>query len=120
MGMTKEQLKDRIKEKDVVVLNVLPGSDFEKLHIKGSHSEPFIQDYGAFVQGVEKRYGKGRSFITYCADISSAAAANAAKILRDHGFKAEDYSGGIADWNNAGWPTEGTQAKAEQFFANKK
>jgi rhodanese-related sulfurtransferase len=111
MGITKEELRERISEKGVVVLNVLSVADFDKLHIRGSRSEPQEQDYGAFVQGIEKRYGKQRFFITYGTDVICATGPNAAKILRDHGFKAEGYLGGMEDWNKAGWPTEGTGAK---------
>ncbi len=109
--MTKEQLKGKMKEKGIVVLNVLSESDFEKLHIRGSRSQPLNQDHGAFAHEVERQYGKGRSFVTYCADFTCAAGANAARILREHGFTAENYPGGIEEWHRAGWPTDGTQAE---------
>ena len=108
--MTKEQLKDRMKDKGLVVLNVLSEGNFQKMHIRGSHSQPLEKDPGAFAQEVERRYGKVRSFITYCAGITCAAGPNAAKILRNHGFKAESYPGGLEEWHRAGWPTDGTLA----------
>jgi rhodanese-related sulfurtransferase len=111
MGISKEQLKERLLETGTVVLNVLSAVDFNKTHIKGSLNEPLGQDYGAFAQGVEKRYGKQRHFVTYGAGAVCAAGPNAAKILRDHGFTVEDYEGGLEDWRRAGWPTSGNLAE---------
>jgi rhodanese-related sulfurtransferase len=115
MAVTKEELREKMGEKGVVVLNVLSAGDFDKLHIRGSRNEPLGQDYGVFVRGVEKRHGKKSFFITYGADVVCATGPNAAKILRDHGFKAEEYLGGMEDWNKAGWPTDGTQAKTARL-----
>ncbi len=36
------------------------------------------------------------------------AALNAAKILLDKGLKADNYSGGLQEWLQAGLPTVGT------------
>ncbi len=112
MGMSKEAVKDKMKDAKVVVLNVLPESDYSKLHIKGSDNIPMGLKDDDFVQAVEKKYGKDKFFITYCAGLSCNAGPNAAKALQRKGFKANDFKGGIAEWSNAGYPTEGTEAKA--------
>ncbi len=36
MSLTKEEVFEKMKEEGVVVLNVLPEPDFQKLHIQGS------------------------------------------------------------------------------------
>ncbi len=109
MPLTKEALLEKMKKTNGVVLNVLPEAEFQKLHILGSHSLPLLQDYGTFAQEAERLFGKNRLLITYSNDFTCAAGANAAKILRDHDFNAENYPGGIAEWNGAGLPVEGTQ-----------
>ncbi len=110
MPYTKEALLEKMEKANVVVLNVLPEGEFQKLHIRGSRNLPLTQDYGAFAKEVERLYGKKRLIITYCTDFTSASSANAAKILREKGFEAENYSGGIEEWHQAGYPTEGTKA----------
>jgi rhodanese-related sulfurtransferase len=110
MPMNKEAVRNEMKEKNVVVLNVLPGKDYANLHIAGSENIPLGLNPNDFVQAVEKRYGKDKFFITYCAGLICQAGPNAAKALTDKGFKADDYPGGMQDWSEAGFPMEGTQA----------
>lgn len=110
MPFTKEEVLNKIKEKDVIILNVLPREDFEKLHITGSRSLPLTLDYAAFLQEVEKDYGKASFFITYGNHWTSADGASAAQAMRTGGFKVENYPGGIREWFDAGLPTQGTEA----------
>ena len=111
MSMTKEAVRDKMKESNVVVLNVLPENDYAKLHIKGSENLPLGLNTDDFTQAVEKKYGKDKFFITYCAGISCNAGPNAAKALQKKGLKANDYPGGIQEWSQAGFETEGSEAK---------
>jgi rhodanese-related sulfurtransferase len=111
MALTKEEVLQKIKEGGVVVLNVLPEAEFQKLHIQGSQSLPLTLDYGAFIQEIERKYGKQKLFITYGDRLSRMDGASAAQAMRVHGFTAENYPGGIQEWFEAGLPTEGTQAK---------
>lgn len=112
MSMTKEAVRDKMKDANVVVLNVLPESDHLKLHISGSENLPLGLNAGDFVESVEKRFGKDKFFITYCAGTACKSGPDAAKALQKMGFKANDYAGGIEDWSQAGFPTTGTEAKA--------
>jgi rhodanese-related sulfurtransferase len=111
MSMTKEAVRDKMKDFNVMVLNVLPESDYAKLHIKGSENLPLGQNTGDFAEAVEKHYGRDKFFITYCAGATCQAGPNAAKALKEKGFKANDYPGGMKEWSEAGFPTEGLEAK---------
>ena len=111
MALTKEQVREKMKEKDTVVLNVLSGADYEKLHIKGSHNLPLGMDPTGFVKTVKTRFGQDKFFITHCANYDCPAGPNAAKLLKANGFKAEDYPGGIQEWSEAGFATEGSEVK---------
>ncbi len=111
MALTKEMVRKKMKEKNVVVLNVLSEVDYQKLHIKGSHNLPLNHDLPGFVEKTGMKYGRDKFIITHCTNYLCAAGPNAAKALKDAGFKAEDYPGGIEEWFEAGFPTEGTQAK---------
>jgi rhodanese-related sulfurtransferase len=109
MAITKEELKNKMREKGLVVLNVEPESDFLKRHIEGSHNITWGQDHGAFAQAAEKAYGKQRAFVLYGSDVTSAAGSNAAKYLQGLGFNAMDFPGGMKDWLEGGFPIQGTQ-----------
>jgi rhodanese-related sulfurtransferase len=117
MPMSKEAVRDKMKEKDVMVLDVLPESDYRKLHIVGSESLPLGLNSNDFVESVEKKYGKDKFFITYCAGLTCQAGPQAAMALQKKGFKANDYPGGIQEWSESGLPVEGTEAKNEAVAA---
>ncbi len=110
MALTKEVVLDEIKDSHGVVLNILPEEAFHKLHIRGSRSVPMTPDQNAFAQTVERRFGKERFLIIYGSDISSRTAVDAFEILRKKGFRTEIYLGGMKEWAEAGFPTEGTEA----------
>jgi rhodanese-related sulfurtransferase len=119
MPISKEALKDKMKDQNTVVLNVLPEADYAKMHIKGSESFPLGQKADEFAKAVEAKYGKGKFFVTYCAGATCMAGPNAAKTLKEKGFKAEEFVGGMEEWNSAGYPTEGTEAKPPAVVAAK-
>jgi rhodanese-related sulfurtransferase len=111
MLMMKEDVQELMTDTKVVVLNVLPENDYAKLHIKGSENLPLGTNPDDFVKAVEKRYGNDKFFITYCAGLTCTAGSQAAKALRQKGFKANEYPGGIQDWSQAGFPTGGSEAQ---------
>ncbi len=110
MTMSKEAVKDKMKDANVVVLNVLSEADFGKVHITGSENLPLGASIDEFAQAVEKKYGKEKFFITYCASLTCDAGPKAAKALQSKGLKANDFAGGVKEWSEAGFPTEGTDA----------
>lgn len=113
MALTKEVVLDKMKGRDVIVLNVLSAADYHKLHIRGSWNLPYAADPVGFAGKVEKLFGKEKFFITHCSGVTCSAGPNAAKALRKEGFKADDYPGGLQDWVDAGFPVEGTLAHSK-------
>ncbi|HJT24396.1 MAG TPA: rhodanese-like domain-containing protein [bacterium] len=111
MALTKEMVREKMKDKNTVVLNVLPRGDYDKMHIKGSHSLPWDKDPARLATVVEGRYGRDKFFITHCSGYSCQLGPDAAKALKAAGFKADDYPGGIQEWSEAGFPIEGSQVK---------
>lgn len=118
MSMSKEAVREKMKDENTIVLDIFPDDDFKKLHIMGSDSFVFGQNVRTFVLAVEKKYGKGKFFIVYCANrADSLSSHNAAVVLKEQGFKAEDYPGGTQEWSEAGFPIEGTEADIRAAFA---
>ena len=113
MPMTKQTVLAKMKNKNMVVLNVLPEGEFEMRRITGSENIPFGTSVDEFAHAVEKRFGKDRFIITYCAGPTCKAGPAAALALQKRGFKADVYPGGTQEWADAGYPTEGTGVKAK-------
>ncbi len=113
MKIDKENVIESMKDEKTVVLNILPKSDYKKMHIKGSESHPFADDPVTFTKEVEDKYGKGKSFILYGDHFGLLDSFLAAKALEDRGHKALNYPGGMREWYRAGLPVEGTDAVPE-------
>lgn len=113
MAITKEALLEKMKAKDVVVLDVLPKTDYDLLRIKGSYSLSIVKMRPEdFARKAEEQYGRDRFFITYCSGFPCRHFQEAADALVKQGLKAEGYAGGIQEWAESGFPVEGTQAEA--------
>ncbi len=113
MPLTKEQVLEKKKDPFVVLLNVLPEKDFEKLHIKDSENLPLGQNIRGFAMAALKKYSKQTFFITYGADKESTVALNAAKVLLDKGLRADHFPGGLQEWSQAGLSLGGTDRPRE-------
>jgi rhodanese-related sulfurtransferase len=110
MGISKEGVLEKMKEKGVVVLDVLPRTDYELLRIKGSDSFPIVGTRPEdFARAVEEKYGRDPFFITYCSGFPCRHFQEAADVLVKGGLRAEGYAGGIQEWAESGLPVEGTR-----------
>jgi rhodanese-related sulfurtransferase len=112
MAMSKEVVREMMKEKDVVVLNVLSPDAYKKIHIKNSENLPLADRPETFVRMVKKLYGGQFYFITYGENSICASGPIAARALKDHGFYADYYQGGIEEWVAAGYPIRGKKVTA--------
>jgi len=116
MSISKEAVFEKMKQANVVVLDVMPEGEFQKLHIQGSYNLPLAEDFGAFAREVERQYGKEKFFILYGSNITSYSAIEATEALQKRGFEAEAYLGGMKEWIGVGLPAEGTYASKKAIF----
>ncbi len=114
MPLTKEEVLEKMKDPAVVLVNVLPLEDFDRLHIKDSQSLALGPNVRAFETAAARRFGKQTYLITYGADKNGTLGMNAAKLLMVQGFHADNYPGGLKDWSEAGWPTSRTEQDATE------
>ena len=112
MALDKDEVFKRMRDREVVVLNILPKGDFRKLHIKGSESLPLTEDVDGFCREAAEKFGKDKRFIVYGERLNLLDSYLATRALIDHGLKAENYPGGLLDWHRAGMPVDGTEAPA--------
>lgn len=100
------ELLERLRDGDVVVLDVRPAEEFRAGHIPQAISIPVAE--------LEQRLTElppDREIIAYCRGPYCVFALQAVEILRRHGFRARRAREGLPDWRVAGLPVaaaEGT------------
>jgi rhodanese-related sulfurtransferase len=88
------QLAERMKEGNMVLLDVRTSSEFQSGHIKGAVHIP-VQEINNRV-GELKKYGD-REIVCYCQ--SGSRSLMAAARLKKLGLRVSHLEGGIAEWN---------------------
>jgi rhodanese-related sulfurtransferase len=109
MRVNKEEVLEKIKFGNAVVINVLSKENFNKLHIEGSQNHPLKDDAKVFSKEVEEKYGKDKLFIVYGDHFGHLESFEATEALTAHGLEAFNYAGGVQEWFKAGYPVEGTE-----------
>ncbi len=105
----KEEVLKNLDSEDYVILNVLAHHAYEKIHIKNSKSVPFDK----LEAGDHEEFDKNKRIVTYCASYSCSASKRAAALLMDKGFNVLAYEGGIKEWAESDYPTEGEMTPSE-------
>ncbi len=108
-----DQVFESMKREETVILNVLPQSEFRKLHITGSENLPLGKDPEAFCQEVVEKYGRKKNFIVYGERFGLLDSYMAARALEEKELQVLNYSGGIEEWFRSGLPVDGTQIHPE-------
>mgnify|MGYP006296315011 CR=1 FL=1 len=104
---TAQQVSDMMRsDPSVAVLDVLPPEKYSREHVPGAHNVPFSAE--SFRDRVEQGgSGKGRPVVVYCADEECSLSPKAAQELESAGYEnVIDFTGGMAEWKEAGLPTE--------------
>lgn len=101
--------KDRLKAwvddgRDFILISVLSESDFKEGHIRRSLNVDF--GAGDFIRRVEEiAPNKEKPVVVYC--YAGNTSPRAAEKLVEAGYRQVlDYSGGLDEWEEAGFPLE--------------
>ncbi len=98
--LTKDELRQRLKRKDkVVVLDVRPQEEYEAGHIPGAISIPLNE-----LKRRVKELPKSKQIVAYCRGPLCALAPEAARYLQSKGYKVKRLTEGAPDWEAAGLP----------------
>jgi len=101
--ITKDELKKKLDNEDVKLIEVLDKEAYKKSHIKGAINIP-LKRIGTIAK---QNYSTKDEIVVYCADYDCTASPKAAKKLDNLGFKnVYDYEGGKKEWKEAGLPME--------------
>jgi rhodanese-related sulfurtransferase len=96
-------LLDRMRNDDVVVLDVRPVEEFDAGHIPGARSIP-IADLELRIQELPQ----DREIIAYCRGPYCVFSDEAVVLLHAQGYRARRLEDGLPDWRSAGLPVETT------------
>lgn len=96
-----EELRQKINNQDVVVLDVRPDEEYERGHIHRAISIP-IEELTKRMEELPRQ----TEIIAYCRGPLCVYADEAVALLREQGFKAKRLKEGFPDWATLGFPIE--------------
>ncbi|BBL80753.1 ArsR family transcriptional regulator [Rubrobacter xylanophilus] len=96
-----EELLQKMREGEVLVLDVRPEEEYRAGHIPGARSVP-VERLEAYLAEIPK----DREVVAYCRGPYCVFADEAVALLRSHGYRARRLREGMPDWRAAGMPVE--------------
>jgi rhodanese-related sulfurtransferase/predicted transcriptional regulator len=99
--ITRAQLTRRLRDGDIVVLDVRPAAEYAAGHIPGAVSLP-IDQLGRPLRGVPK----DQDVVAYCRGHYCVYADDAVRTLTRRGYRAARLEDGCPEWARAGLPVE--------------
>ena len=100
-AVTKEELKKRLRNKNVLVLDVRPPEEFDAGHIPGALSIPVAE-----LKRRLRELPKNKEIVAYCRGQYCSFAPEAVRYLTGKGYDAKLLRDGLPDWASAGLPVE--------------
>lgn len=101
-ALSPEELEERLKRDDVLVLDVRPEEEYEAGHIPGARSIPIDQ----LAEHLEE-LPDDRDIVAYCRGPYCVYSDDAVRELREKGREAFRLTEGLPDWLVEGRPVEG-------------
>jgi len=99
--VTRDELAERLRAGDVVVLDVRPEPEFHAGHITGAVSMP-VGQLARRLRGMPK----DRQVVAYCRGPYCVFADDAVRALRRRGYRAARLEDGYPEWAHAGHPIQ--------------
>ncbi len=96
-----DELRRRIEQEDVVLLDVRPKSEYATAHIRGALNMPLDE-----LKHKLHQLARDRDIVAYCRGPYCVMSAEAVKLLREAGFRAFRLEQGVYEWKAAGLPVE--------------
>ena len=97
--VTRDQLRKRLRDGDVVVLDVRPEAEYRAGHIRGARSVP-VRDLTARLGEIEE----GTEVVAYCRGPYCVYADEAVRMLTRAGYTAARLEDGFPEWAGGNLP----------------
>jgi rhodanese-related sulfurtransferase len=94
-----DELLERVRSRDVVVLDTRPAAEYLAGHIAGAISVPVDELHQRL-----KKLTRGKEYVAYCRGPYCVYADRAVEILRANGRRARRLVEGYPEWRSAGLP----------------
>lgn len=98
-AVTAAELKRRLRDGDVLVLDVRPRPEYEAGHIAGARSVP-VEELGRRLRDIPR----DEEIVAYCRGPYCVFADEAVAALRAKGYRAKRLTEGFPDWKTRGFP----------------
>ncbi len=101
-----EEILRKVRDDDIVLLDLRPTAEFEAGHLPEARSLPFDE--------LERRLDEvpdDRELVAYCRGPYCVAAIRGVERLHEEGFDVRRMPGGVAEWRAEGLPLETTQSR---------
>ena len=105
--ITRDELSAAINNGEVTVIDALPASYFEQMHLPGALNlvETDVDRLASTLLP-----DKNASIVTYCSNAACNNSQAVANLLTRAGYtNVRKYADGIQDWTEAGFSVEGTE-----------
>ena len=99
--LSASELRERLEQGRVVVLDVRPAAEYRAGHIEGAVSAP-LEELESLAATLPKR----RELVAYCRGPYCVYADDAVRLLRARGLRARRLDVGFPEWRRAGLPVE--------------
>jgi rhodanese-related sulfurtransferase len=99
--LSASELRDRLEQGKVVVLDVRPEVEYRAGHISGAVSVPLER-----LESIAPALPKRREIVAYCRGPYCVYADDAVRLLRARGLRARRLDVGFPEWRRAGLPVE--------------
>lgn len=99
--ISREELARRVRDGDVVVVDVRPEAEFRAGHVAGAVSLP-LAEIGRRLRDLPQ----DQQVVAYCRGPYCVYADDAVRVLHRHGFRAARLDDGYPEWARAGFPVE--------------
>lgn len=100
-AVTLNELKKKVMDEGVLVVDVRPEEEFEHAHIPGALSLPL-----STLKSHLREIPKNKSIVAYCRGWFCILADQAVELLLQEGFDARRAEPGIVEWKMEGLPVE--------------
>jgi rhodanese-related sulfurtransferase len=97
--VSRDELVKRLRRRDVIVIDVRPGAEYDAGHIPGARSVPPDE-----VQRRLRALPKDVDVVAYCRGPFCVYADEAVRALRRRGVRAARLEDGLPEWRRAGLP----------------
>jgi rhodanese-related sulfurtransferase len=97
-----KDLINRLRSKDVVILDARPANEYEAGHIAGAISIPIDE-----LQNRLRSLPTGKEYVAYCRGPYCVYADRAVELLQASGRRARRLLAGFPEWQAAGHPVVG-------------